>query len=90
VARRLPGSDAFASLPLTVGDEPGDLGVSFAEDAAGTVWIAFASGRVVRQHRGGAFERVTLDPPLSATGGIHLAFDSRQRLWVLSRGAVVP
>jgi signal transduction histidine kinase/ligand-binding sensor domain-containing protein len=89
VARRRVGEKAFTILPPSIGSFPGDLASSFAEDRAGTVWIGFASGRVTRVRPDGTFERVTFEPPLSVSWGLRLAFDSRGRLWIASRGAVV-
>jgi len=89
VARRRAGEKTFTILPTSVGSFPGDLARSFAEDRSGTVWIGFASGRVTRGRPDGTFERVTFEPPLSNDWGPRLTFDSRGRLWISSRGAVV-
>jgi signal transduction histidine kinase/ligand-binding sensor domain-containing protein len=89
VARRRAGEETFTTLPPSLGRFPGDLASSFTEDRSGTVWIGFASGAVARVRPDGAFESVTFEPPLSASWGLRLVFDSRGRLWIGSRGAVV-
>jgi len=89
VARKVAGAESFKPLPPSIGSVPGDLAVSFAEDRAGSVWIGFASGRVARVRPDGTFEPVTFEPPLSVGWGLRLMFDSRERLWIGPRGAVV-
>jgi len=89
VARRRAGEKIFTTLPPSLGKFPGDLASGFTEDRTGTVWIGFASGVVARVRPDGAPERVTFEPPLPDTWGLRLVFDSRGRLWIGSRGAVV-
>jgi signal transduction histidine kinase/ligand-binding sensor domain-containing protein len=89
VARLRAGEKVFTTLPPSIGSSPGDLASSFAEDREGTVWIGFASGRVTRVRLDGTFERVAFEPALSDRWGLRLSFDSRGRLWIVSRGAVV-
>jgi signal transduction histidine kinase/ligand-binding sensor domain-containing protein len=89
VARRRAGERIFTTLPPSLGNSPGELASSFAEDRTGTVWIGFPSGAVARVRPGGAPERVRFEPPLPDHGRLRLDFDSRGRLWIGSRGAVV-
>jgi signal transduction histidine kinase/ligand-binding sensor domain-containing protein len=90
VALRREGEKIFTTLPPSLGKSPGDLASTFTEDRTGTVWIGFTSGVVARVGPDGPPERITFEPPLPDSWPLRrLVFDSRGRLWIGSRGAVV-
>ena len=78
-ARWKRGTDVIEDLSQAPGAFKDRAAVSFVEDAAGAIWIAFAGGGLSR-YRDGRFTSLTERQGLPP-GNIHLYMDTVDRLW---------